>query len=132
MVTYSDLILLPTFEERLALLRTNDQSSERAFDNLRELNQRFYGSRAWKDVRNYVIARDLGFDLGIPGRTIFGRVVVHHMNPLKPKDLYYGMVDSLDPEFLITVSSTTHEAIHFGTELPEIPMERFPGDTRLW
>lgn len=133
MLTYSDLILIPTFEERLEYLRTDSLPSELTFDKLRYLNQKFYNSRAWKRVRTSVIARDLGFDLGIPGREISGRVLVHHMNPLLPKDLLYHSEEALDPEFLITTSFDTHQAIHFGYEKPdEFLLERKPGDTKLW
>lgn len=132
MRTYSDLILFPTFEERLDYLRTDGKPSELTFGNLREINQRFYNSKAWKVVREGVIARDLGFDLAVPGKEIFGRVLVHHMNPLAPKDLLYNVERALDPEFLITVSNDTHLAIHFGFEKQEIVVKRSSGDTKLW
>ena len=132
MLTYSDLIRLTTFEERLEFLRTSGKPSEFAFGELRSLNQKFYNSRRWKKVRAEVIARDLGFDLGVPGRDISGKVIVHHMNPLIPKDLYLDKTEMLDPEFLITVSSNTHDAIHFGTEQEEPILDRYSGDTTLW
>lgn len=132
MRTYSELITFPTYEERLAYLRTGQLPSELTFDQLRGLNQQFYNSIGWKSVRKYVIARDLGFDLGVPGREIFGRAIVHHMNPIVPKDLYLGHEEVLDPEFLITVSHDTHQAIHFGFEKPDPFIERRPGDTKLW
>ena len=130
---YDDVILLPTFEERLALLRTDGLPSELTFDKLRVLNQRFYSSRAWRSVRQAVIARDLGYDLAVPGKEIAGRVIVHHINPLRPKDLYLQSELSLDPDNLITVSHETHQAIHFGANVSEeILPERFAGDTKLW
>jgi hypothetical protein len=132
MLTYSDLIQIPTFEERLEFLRTEGLPSELTFDKLRYLNQRFYNSRSWKTVRESVIGRDLGFDLAMPGREIFGRVLVHHMNPITPKDLLYHSEDALDPEFLITTSYDTHQAIHFGSKTPDILSDRKPGDTKLW
>lgn len=132
MLTYSDLILLPTFEERLYFLRTEGLPSEITFDQLRYLNQKFYNSRAWKRVRGSVIARDLGFDLAVPGREIFGRVLVHHMNPIAPKDLLYHSEGALDSEFLITTSHDTHQAIHFGAEKLDILPDRSLGDTNLW
>lgn len=132
MLMYSDLILLPTFEERLEFLRTDGLSSELTFDKLRYLNQRFYNSRNWKKVRTFVIARDLGYDLGIPGREIFGKVFVHHMNPITPKDILYHSEDALDPERLITTSHDTHQAIHFGVKQFDIFIDRKPGDTKLW
>jgi hypothetical protein len=131
MLTYTDLITFPTFEERVEFLRTDGKPSELTFDALRFLNQTFYNSRVWKRVRASVIARDLGFDLAIPGRVIFGRVIVHHMNPLIPKDIYLQSERALDPEFLITVSHDTHQAIHFGYLKANI-IDRFSGDTKLW
>ncbi len=132
MLTYSDLILLPTFEGRLEFLRTDGLPSEITFAELRYVNQKFYNSRAWKKVRSSVIARDLGFDLAIPGREIFGRVLVHHMNPITPKDLLYHSEGALASEFLITTSHDTHQAIHFGTEKLDILPDRSLGDTKLW
>jgi len=136
MLTYTDLISIPTFEERLEFLRTDGKPSELTFDELRFLNQSFYNSRRWKLVRASVVARDLGFDLAIPGREIFGRVIVHHMNPLIPKDIYLNSEKALDSEFLVTVSHDTHQAIHFGPPKGAITFdiieERFLGDTNLW
>lgn len=132
MITYYDLITLPTFEQRLDFLRTDGLPSELTFDQLRDLNQRFYNSPEWKRIRTIVIARDLGYDLAIPGRDIYGKVIVHHMNPLTPKDLYTFSKDSLDPDLLITVSQSTHQAIHFGSQPLEQFIERVPGDTKLW
>ena len=132
MLTYTDLIMIPTFEERIDFLRTDGKPSELIFDKLRFLNQHLYNSKSWKSVRASVIARDLGFDLAIPGREILGRVLVHHMNPLIPKDIYFQMEKVLDPEFLITVSHDTHLAIHFGYIKADIVTDRFSGDTKLW
>ena len=132
MLTYSDLILLPTFEGRLEFLRTDGLPSEITFDQLRYVNQKFYNSRAWKRVRQSVIARDLGFDLAVPGREIFGKVLVHHMNPLTPKDLLLHSEGALEPEFLITTSHQTHQAIHFGIMEPDTLLDRSLGDTNLW
>lgn len=134
MLTYSELISFPTYEDRLDYLRGHPSApAELSFGSLRDLNQKFYNSRAWKEVRDYVVARDLGYDLAIPGRHILGRVIVHHMNPLKPKDLYAGDGIALDPEFLITVSHETHLGIHF-EHIPTSPIlvERRKGDTKLW
>lgn len=134
MITYSDLLALPTFEQRLDFLRTDGLPSEVTFDQLRDLNQRFYNSKDWKFIRQMVIARDYGWDLAVPGRDIIGRVLVHHMNPLRPKDLIYHRDDALNPEYLITVSNSTHQAIHFGAEPQSqfVVVERRPGDTTLW
>jgi hypothetical protein len=87
MLTYSDLIKIPTFEGRLEYLRTIKLPSEITFAELRYLNQQFYNSRTWKLARRYVISRDLGYDLGIPGRDIIGKAIVHHMNPITPEDI---------------------------------------------
>lgn len=134
MLTYTDLILLETFEERLDYLYIgNVAPAEHTFGVLRELSQQFYKSPAWKRVRQHVIARDLGYDLAVPGRDIFGRVIVHHMNPLVPKDIYHNSEITLDPEFLITVSHETHLGIHFGYQPEEtFLLERVEGDTKLW
>lgn len=133
MLTYSDLVRLRTFEGRLDYLKVDGKPSEITFGALRSLNQRFYNSIQWKRVRDEVIARDLGFDLGIPGRDIFGKVLVHHMNPLLPKDLLYRTEKALNPEFLITVSNDTHLSIHYGFEPQELAeVARTPGDTKLW
>jgi len=132
MRTYTELLTLPTFEERLEFLKTTELPSDLTFAQLRSLNQAFYNSRAWKQVRRQVIGRDLGHDLAIPGRDILGRVIVHHMNPIRPNDLRYNVDKCLDPEFLITVSNNTHNAIHFNTELVELSYDREPGDTTLW
>lgn len=134
MLTYTDLLQFDTFDERLKYLMLGDvKPAEYTFGVLRDLNQNFYNSRAWKDIRQHVIGRDLGYDLGVPGYDIFGRVIVHHMNPVKPKDLLHGEELALDPEFLITVSHDTHLGIHFGTDVQPVSIvERSPGDTKLW
>jgi hypothetical protein len=133
-LTYSELIEIPTFEERLEYLRTDGLPSELTFDNLRYLNQKFYNSRAWKKVRSSVIARDFVLDLAVPGYNITGKILVHHMNPLLPKDIYMGSERALDPEYLITTSFDTHQAIHFGSKIPEpiFELDRSRGDTKLW
>ena len=133
MLTYSNLISLKTFEERMDYLATDSMPSEVTFGALRFLNQAFYNSLRWKRVRMHVIARDLGCDLSMPGHTIFGKTIVHHMNPLEPKDIYNDSEKLLNPEFLVTVSHRTHHGIHFGfqTDL-QFNTERFEGDTKLW
>lgn len=100
----------------------------------RPLNQAFYTSREWKQVRDEVIIRDGGCDLGIPGFEVMGRLLVHHMNPIQKLDLLDFNPDILNPEYLICVSNETHNAIHFGDErqLPQPLIERRPGDTDLW
>ena len=98
------------------------------------MNQRFYRSVEWRRVRNEVIARDEGCDLGVEGFEIFDRPYIHHMNPMMAEDLKHGNLDILNPEYLITVSMRTHNAIHYGDEtlLPQVPIVRRPGDTKLW
>lgn len=101
----------------------------------RYLNQKFYGSYEWRQSRDQVRIRDDGNDLGVPGMPIMGKMLVHHMNPLKPEDLVDWNEDRLfNPEYLITVSHQTHNAIHFSDErqLPTGIIERRPGDTKLW
>lgn len=132
-LTYSELLEIPTFEERLQYLQLDAIPGEYTFGPLRDINQKFYASPLWKQVRRAVIARDLGFDLGVPGREIAGRVLVHHINPLTPKDIYYHRDVVVDPENLITVSNDTHLSIHFGFQpIQPIYEERGPGDTQLW
>jgi hypothetical protein len=94
----------------------------------------FYASAEWKRIRQHVIARDLGCDLGVEGYEIHDRVYVHHMNPMEPDDIFEGNSSILDPEFLITTTHRTHNAIHYGDErlLPQPLVERRPGDTKLW
>ena len=100
----------------------------------RWVNQRFYRSREWQRARDIVVFRDRGCDLGIPGYEIRDQLLVHHMNPVTVEDLTEGRAWILDPEFLITTTHRTHNAIHYGDEslLVKPPVERRPGDTRLW
>jgi hypothetical protein len=131
---YSDLRRLRTFEERYAYLRLTGSVGESTFGYDRIFNQQFYMSREWRRARDEVLIRDNGCDLGIPGREIQDRVLVHHMNPLKPEDLAQGRFEIIDPEFLICTEHATHNAIHFGDEskLRLTPEPRRPGDTSLW
>lgn len=132
--SYSELSELKTFEERFEYLRIGGQAFGETFGFERYLNQGFYQSAEWKSARNKVIARDLGRDLGIEGFDIFDKVIVHHMNPMLPIDIVSYNDDILNPEYLITTSLNTHNAIHYGNSdnlvLP--PVERRPGDTKLW
>ncbi len=132
--TYSDLRNLRTFEERYAYLKLGGAVGASTFGFDRYLNQEFYRSPLWKRARRDVIARDLGCDLGIEGHEIHDKVYVHHMNPMTPDDIKAGSVDILNPEYLITVSHLTHNAIHYGDEsmLPKPIVERQPGDTKVW
>lgn len=132
--TYSELAKLETFEERFAYLSIKARVGESTFGFERHLNQKFYTSREWRLARDEVIARDLGCDLGVAGFDIFDRILIHHMNPMVPTDLIHGNPDILNPEFLISVTHNTHNAIHYGdASLLRLPIvERRPGDTRLW
>lgn len=135
MRTYSELIKLPTFEKRFRYLELKGMVGEETFGYDRWLNQRFYRSHEWKQVRDYVILRDNGCDLGIEDRTIFGRVLIHHMNPIKQKDITELSDILMDPEYLICVSHETHNAIHYGDEsliVPSEPLERTPFDQCPW
>lgn len=131
---YSELRLLNTFEERYNYLRIGGYVGESTFGFERYLNQSFYRSREWKRTRDVVIARDEGLDLGVPGYEIYDRVIIHHMNPMTIEDIENGSEDILDPEFLITTTHRTHNAIHYGDQslLIRPLVERRPGDTKLW
>lgn len=133
--TYSELIRLSTFEDRFRYLMIRGSVGKDTFGADRYFNQKFYKSGEWRRIRDQVITRDLGCDLGIKGREIFGQIIVHHMNPFLMEDLAGdNAMDLLDPEYLICVSDSTHKAIHYGDEsfLPEIFVERRPNDTCPW
>lgn len=131
---YTDLRRLETFEDRFDYLQMPGEVGKATFGFDRWVNQQFYASREWKHARTRVIARDLGCDLGIPGFEIYRMPLVHHMNPLTVEDLQNGEEWVIDPEFLITTSKATHNAIHYGDRslLPRVVLARQPGDTRLW
>lgn len=132
--TYNELRQLETFEERFFYLALRGRSGERTFGFDRWINQRFYRSREWKSVREQVIVRDHGCDLGVLGYEIHSGLLVHHMNPISMDDLEHGEDWIIDPRFLITTSLRTHSAIHYGDEalLPRGPVVREYGDTQLW
>lgn len=132
--TYSELIMLPTFEERYRYLRIGGRVGEETFGFDRYLNQMFYTSNEWRDIRDQVIIRDNGCDLGIPDREISGRILVHHMNPITVEDVVKRSKYLLDPEYLICTIKSTHDAIHYGDEslLFTGPIERRPNDTCPW
>lgn len=135
MRTYSELITLPTFEERFEYLKLDGQVGEDTFGFDRYLNQRFYRSEEWKQIRREVIVRDKGCDLAIPDRAIFGRIIVHHMNPISVSDIDGNEKYILDPEFLITTFKLTHDAIHYGDEsllVATEPVIRTRDDTCPW
>lgn len=132
--TYVELSRLDTFEERYRYLKLDGVVGDATFSFNRWVNQRFYRSREWKTVRDHIIYRDKGCDLGIPGYEIYSGLMVHHMNPISIEDLEQGESWVLDPNFLITTSLRTHNAIHYGDEslLPRDPVVRKLGDTTLW
>lgn len=133
--TYSELITFETFEERYEYLRLDGVVGEETFGFDRYLNQEFYQrSQEWKRIRDFVIIRDQGCDLGIDGREIRGKIIVHHMNPITKDDLLNRTPFLLDPEYLICTLKSTHDAIHYGDEnlLMKGPIERKPNDTCPW
>lgn len=133
--TYSELITLPTFEERFKYLQLNGAVGRDTFGFDRYLNQYIYQrSQRWKSVRDKVIIRDNGCDLGVEGYSIYGRIIIHHMNPISVEDILSDRDWIFDPEFLICVSHRTHNAIHYGDEslLPQAPIERTKNDTCPW
>lgn len=132
--TYSELRRFETIEERYRYLKLGGVVGRDTFGYDRWMNQDFYRSREWRNIRHHVIARDLGCDLGVEDHEIHDRVYVHHMNPIKPDDLIQGESGVIDPEFLISVTLRTHNAIHYGdeTQLRQKFVERRPGDTKLW
>lgn len=132
--TYSELIKLPTFEERFQYLKLDGDVGVETFGFDRYLNQAFYSSDEWKSIRNQVIIRDNGCDLGIEGREIYKRIIIHHMNPITKEDLLYRTEYLLNPEYMICTMKNTHDAIHYGDEnlLFKEPGERKPNDTCPW
>lgn len=132
--TYSELIKLPTFEERYRYLRLGGRVGEDTFGFDRYLNQLFYKSDEWLSLRDEIIVRDNGCDLGIPGRDIYGRIIIHHMNPIAVRDILDRSDMLLNPEYLICTVKRTHDAIHYGNEdsLLTIPVARTRNDTCPW
>lgn len=132
--TYTELSRLTTFEDRFEYLVLGGQVGRETFGYDRHINQRFYRSHEWKRVRDEVITRDYGCDLGVPGHEIYHGILIHHINPMTVEDLIHGEEWVLDPEYLITTTHNTHNAIHYGAEslLPKTVTAREPGDTRLW
>lgn len=132
--TYSELITIPTFEERYEYLQLGGVVGKETFGFDRYLNQLFYRTPEWRKVRDYVIVRDNGCDLGIDDREIYGRILVHHMNPLSIDDITHRSEYLLDPEYLICTSKNTHDAIHYSDSglLILTPIERSKNDTCPW
>lgn len=132
--TYSELITLPTFEERFEYLKLNGVVGKETFGFDRIFNQKFYKSKEWLNVRDFVIVRDNGCDLGIEGHEIHGRIIIHHMNPISVDDIKNATDFLLNPEYLISTIDNTHNAIHYGDEdlLITAPIERTKNDTCPW
>ena len=132
--SYSQMIILPTFQERFEYLKLDGIVGEDTFGYDRYLNQNFYHSPEWKRIRDQVIVRDNGCDLGIDGYYIRGKIYIHHMNPISARDLLFHSDLALDPEYLICVSKDTHNAIHYGdaSKLQREPIIRKPNDTCPW
>ena len=132
--TYSELIQLPTFTERYNYLKLDGSVGVETFGFDRYLNQVFYRSKQWKEIRDQVIIRDNGCDLGIDGREIGDKILIHHMNPISIMDIQNRNPDIFNPEYLICVSHRTHNAIHYGDEslLMLDFVERKANDTKLW
>lgn len=132
---YSNVIKIDSFIERYRFLKLNNIVGEETFGSDRYLNQKFYKSNEWLDLRNYIIARDKGCDLAFPDREISGSIYIHHMNPISVKDIAHKSDFLLDPENLICCSFETHQAIHYGDEsllhLHEWH-ERYLNDTVPW
>lgn len=132
--TYSELILLPTFEERFKYLQLNGRVGDDTFGFDRYINQKFYRSAEWKRIRDYIIIRDNGCDLALEGYEIYGRILIHHMNPITVKDVELSTEYLMNPEYLICVTHNTHNAIHYGDEklLTKGPVVRTKNDTCPW
>lgn len=132
--TYSELITIPTFEERYDYLRLGGKVGEETFGFDRYINQSFYKSDEWLSIRDRIITRDNGCDLGMEGHEIHGRILVHHMNPITKDDILQRSEYLLNPEYLITTIKNTHDAIHYGDRslLITSPVERSRNDTCPW
>ena len=132
--TYSELITFPTFEERFKYLQLEGSVGKDTFGYDRYLNQLFYKTAEWKRLRQDLIIRDNGCDLGVEGREIYGRIIIHHLNPITKDDIVSRTEYLLNPDFLICTTHNTHNAIHYGDEslLITSPVERSKNDTCPW
>jgi len=131
---YSELARLQTFEERFEYLSLKGEVGCETFGFNRWVNQQFYTSREWRQLRQKAILRDQACDLGVDGYDIFDKVIVHHMNPLTEEDIVHRTRYALDLEFLICTTHDTHNAIHYGdvSQIKKPYTPRAPGDTKLW
>lgn len=132
--TYAELCRIRDFEGRFEYLRLHGDVGRSTFGFDRWINQQFYRSREWRNARDFVIVRDDGCDLGVPGYEIHGELLVHHINPIAVDDIVHGADWIFDSEYLITTTHTTHNAIHYSDAslLPRVVAARQPGDTKLW
>lgn len=133
--TYSELVTFPTFEERFKYLQLSDgRVGDDTFGYDRYLNQQFYKTREWRNLRDSLIVRDNGCDLGVDGYEIYGRIIIHHLNPISKNDILYRTDFLTNPEYLICTTHNTHNAIHYGDEnlLAKGPIERTVNDTCPW
>lgn len=135
MRTYSELIKLQTFEERFNYLKLDGSVGDSTFGFDRYLNQNFYTSQQWRRLRDEIIIRDNGFDLGVDGYPIYGKILIHHINPISQKDILELTDYLLNPEYLICTTYETHNAIHYGdpSQIPyKVDVDRKPNDTCPW
>ncbi len=132
--SYSELRRFETFEDRYNYLKLDGHVGSATFGFDRGINQDFYTSYEWKRVRDEVIVRDNGCDLGIPGYEIYVEILIHHMNEMTVEDIIHGEPWIVDPEYLITTTKTTHNGIHYGLQspYPSVVLSRNPNDTKLW
>lgn len=132
--TYSELITYNTFIDRYNYLKLNGQIGVETFGMDRYINQSLYKSQRWIETRRKVIIRDKGCDLGLPDFEIADRVIIHHMNPITLEDIEEERDCVFNPEYLISTSFRTHNAIHYGDEslLPKLPVERRANDMCPW
>ena len=132
--SYSEMLTFKTFEDRYEYLKLRSSVGKATFGFDRYINQKFYNSTQWKQVRNHVIARDSGLDLGVDGYEIYDKILIHHMNPMRVEDIDLGISDILNPEYLISTTHKTHNAIHYGDRslLVQPLVERSRNDTKLW
>lgn len=132
--TYTELSKIDGFKDRFQYLRLNGSVGLDTFGFDRYVNQNFYRSSEWRSIRDQVIIRDNACDLGVEGYEIYGRIYIHHMNPILLEDIENRTAFLLNPEYLIATTHDTHNAIHYGDEslLTIAPTERFENDTCPW